>query len=58
MLDLQTYGDFALETGKYVQVDKDGKTTGEGKYLAVWRRDIGDWKIYCETWNVKQESAQ
>jgi ketosteroid isomerase-like protein len=28
------------------------KTTEHGKYLNVWRKENGDWKIYSNMWNA------
>ena len=40
----------AVEEGKGVWSDKSGKTESKGKYLLVWKKEAGEWKILRDTW--------
>ena len=39
-----------VEEGKGVWSDKSGKTESKGKYLLVWKKEAGEWKILRDTW--------
>ena len=39
-----------VEEGKGVWSDKSGKTASKGKYLLVWKKEEGEWKILRDTW--------
>jgi ketosteroid isomerase-like protein len=53
--DLETSGDFGVETGTYEQTlqPKTGKAIHDvGKYLLVWKKQAeGSWKIFREIYN-------
>jgi len=38
--------EFVVELGSYRFVDNDGNTKSHGKYVVVWKRENGEWKIY------------
>jgi ketosteroid isomerase-like protein len=50
-LEVSEHGDWAYETGKQVVTGPDGKVEYDGKYLIIWRREAGKWKIYREVGN-------
>ena len=39
-----------VEEGKGVWSRKSGQTESKGKYLLVWKKEGGDWKILRDTW--------
>lgn len=41
-------GDMGMTSGRYVQVIT-GAEAQQGRYVVVWRRDNGDWKVLTET---------
>ena len=41
-------GDMGMTSGRYVQVIT-GAEAQQGRYVVVWRRDGGDWKVLTET---------
>src|ERR1043166_1235607 len=53
--DVQQSGDLAVETGRYmVHVVPKGTTmqvTDSGKYVVVWKKIDGRWKIYRDIFN-------
>ncbi|HEX5043706.1 MAG TPA: DUF4440 domain-containing protein [Candidatus Polarisedimenticolaceae bacterium] len=49
--DLVVGGDVAAETGTYEMKAADGAVLDRGKYVVVWQREQGDWKIYRDIWN-------
>jgi uncharacterized protein (TIGR02246 family) len=49
--DVTEAGDYAVETGKYVATTADGKHLDHGKYVTVYKKADGGWKIYRDIWN-------
>ncbi len=39
-----------VEEGTGVWSHKNGKVVGRGRYLLVWQKDNGEWKILRDTW--------
>lgn len=50
--DVESAGDLACETGIVRLVAKDGKAT-EGRYVVVWKRTNGKWKLHRDIWNAE-----
>jgi ketosteroid isomerase-like protein len=44
--ELEGYADTAVEIGEYTRKQGDGQTIDRGKYLVIWKRIGGDWKIH------------
>jgi len=51
-LDVMEGGDLAAETGKYELTGAEGKVLDSGKYVVVWKREGGRWKIYRDIFNT------
>ena len=49
--DVVGFGDYALETGKYVATSADGKHVDHGSYMTLLKKVDGGWKIHRDTWN-------
>ena len=49
--DVVGFGDYALETGKYVATSADGKHVDHGSFMTLLKKVDGGWKIYRDTWN-------
>jgi ketosteroid isomerase-like protein len=49
-LDVEAAGDLASETGVVRLVAADGKASEE-RYVVVWKRVGGAWKLYRDIWN-------
>ena len=49
--DVTGFGDYALETGKYVATSADGKHLDHGPYMTLYKKEGGSWKLYRDTWN-------
>ena len=53
-LSVEERGDLAYETGDYMTTVPTGPGVTDvrsGNYLAVWRREGGDWKVAAAIWN-------
>jgi uncharacterized protein (TIGR02246 family) len=43
--------DHAIEVGAFVETGADGSHKDHGKYIAVWAKVDGSWKIVRDIWN-------
>lgn len=51
LVDVVGFGDYALETGKWVATSPDGKHLDHGPYLVLYKKVDGGWKMYRDIWN-------
>ena len=49
--EVESHGDTAHEVGAYSVKDAAGKEIDRGKYLVVWKRQQGQWKLHRDIWN-------
>ena len=56
-LELEEYGDIAVEQGRYQLADAEGNVADHGKYMVIWKRDGGDWKLHRDIWNTSTPPA-
>jgi uncharacterized protein (TIGR02246 family) len=49
--DVSGFGDYAVETGRWVATAPDGKHLDHGPYLTFYKKADGGWKIYRDIWN-------
>jgi uncharacterized protein (TIGR02246 family) len=45
-LEVESSGDIAYEVGQYELLDAAGKTMDRGKYVVIWKKEGGGWKIH------------
>jgi uncharacterized protein (TIGR02246 family) len=50
---IESAGDLAYETGNVTIVARDGATS-QARYLVVWKREDGRWKLHRDIWNVER----
>lgn len=48
--EVESSGDLACETGIVRLVARDG-TESQGRYVVVWKREGGRWKLHRDIWN-------
>jgi len=44
-------GEFIIDEGNYTMVYGPDKNVDKGKYVNIWKRVNGNWKIYSNIWN-------
>ena len=49
--DTEKEDDLGVETGTYEVKGPDNATLDKGKYVVVWKKDDGKWRIYRDIWN-------
>lgn len=51
IVDVWGNDELVTEEGNYTMADANGKIIDKGKYLAVWKKENGKWKIYRDIFN-------
>ena len=57
-VDVEEHGDTGIEVGRLEIGDADGVTLDEGKYVVVWKREDGEWKLHRDIWNSSRAGEQ
>ncbi|MEX2273373.1 MAG: DUF4440 domain-containing protein [Vicinamibacterales bacterium] len=56
--EVESFGDTAWETGAYAMKLKDGTVVDRGKYVVIWKRVNGEWKIHRDIWTTSLPAAK
>jgi ketosteroid isomerase-like protein len=52
-----TGGDTTYEAGTYGLYDAVGNQIDDGKYVVIWRREGGPWRLYRDIWNSSRKET-
>jgi len=52
VLETESDGNLGVEVGKFNILGADGKMVDQGKYVVVWKKEDGAWKLYRDIWNT------
>ena len=55
--EVEAHGDTAHEVGTYQMFAADGKVIETGKFIVVWKREGGQWKLHRDIWNSDMPAA-
>jgi uncharacterized protein (TIGR02246 family) len=47
-------GDAVYEVGRYVLEGAGGQLLDSGKYVVIWQRHGGDWRLHRDIWNTSR----
>jgi uncharacterized protein (TIGR02246 family) len=50
-VEVEAHGDTAHEVGTWVLKAKDGAAVDNGKYIVIWKREGGQWRLHRDIWN-------
>lgn len=50
-LEVEPHGDTAIEVGKYTLYVGGGQEADAGKYIVVWKREGGKWRLHRDIFN-------
>jgi uncharacterized protein (TIGR02246 family) len=50
-VEFTVHGDDASEIGRYALVGNDGRELDAGKYIVLWKKGAGGWKLHRDMWN-------
>jgi uncharacterized protein (TIGR02246 family) len=56
-LEAEGHGDSAHEVGRYTLLGAGGQVVDQGKYIVIWKRQGGHWKLHRDIWNSSQPAA-
>jgi ketosteroid isomerase-like protein len=42
--------------GQYELSGAEGKRMDQGKYIVIWKKQVGQWKLYKDIWNTSISS--
>lgn len=51
LLEVEQHGDWAFETSKFLVTAPSGMVIYDGKYICIWKRENGQWKIHRDIGN-------
>jgi uncharacterized protein (TIGR02246 family) len=50
-LEVEPHGDTAIEVGKYTLYAEGGQELDAGKYVVIWKREGGKWRLHRDIFN-------
>jgi uncharacterized protein (TIGR02246 family) len=55
-LEVEQEGETAIEMGQYELSGAEGQRMDQGKYIVIWKRQVGQWKLHKDIWNTNISS--
>jgi uncharacterized protein (TIGR02246 family) len=55
-VEVEEHGDTAIEVGRYRLLVANGTVADVGKYVVVWKKDDGTWRLHRDIWTTNQPS--
>jgi uncharacterized protein (TIGR02246 family) len=56
-VELEGMDDTAYEVGRYTLRGEGGALMDQGKYVVIWKRHNGQWKLHRDIWNSSLRSG-
>jgi uncharacterized protein (TIGR02246 family) len=56
-VELESHGDTAHEVGRFTLRGDAGQVLDQGKYVVIWKRQGGQWKLHRDIWNSSRPAA-
>lgn len=56
-IEVEDYGDTAIEMGRYRLLAAAGAVADNGKYVVIWKNENGTWRLHRDIWTTNQASA-
>jgi uncharacterized protein (TIGR02246 family) len=57
-IEAEGRGSTAAEVGHYTIKGPDGQTLDQGKYIVLWKKEDGVWKLHRDIWNSNAAPAR
>ena len=51
-IEITEAGENAIEVGEYNLAGADGQSIDHGKYLVIWKKEKGNWRLAKDMWNT------
>jgi ketosteroid isomerase-like protein len=56
--EVEQHDDTAIEVGTYTLHAQDGTGLDAGKYIVIWKRVKGDWKLHRDIFNSSKPAPE
>ena len=57
-VELEGYGNAAVEVGSYTLGGEGGQVLDKGKYVVIWKQEDGQWKLHRDIWNTSMPAPE
>ncbi len=57
-VEVEEMGNTAYEVGRYTMPGDDGKLLDAGKYIVIWKREQGKWRLYRDIWTTSMPAPE
>jgi uncharacterized protein (TIGR02246 family) len=54
----ESFGNIAIEEGRYELYTEEDQTVDQGKYIVTWEKENGQWKLHRNIWNTSNPAPQ
>jgi uncharacterized protein (TIGR02246 family) len=51
IVEVEDHGDTTIETSKFTLQGEGGQVLDKGKYIVIWKREEGQWKLHRDIFN-------
>lgn len=51
-IEVEGFGDTAYEVGRYTLEGDGSQVVDQGKYIAIWKQEAGQWKVHRDIFNT------
>jgi uncharacterized protein (TIGR02246 family) len=58
IVEVEDHGDTAIEMSRFTLMDGDGNALDQGKYVVVWKKVDGQWKLHWDVFNSSLPAPQ
>ena len=56
-IEVEGYGDTASEVGRYTLEGEGGQVLDQGKFIVIWKREAGQWKLHRDIINTSMPAS-
>jgi ketosteroid isomerase-like protein len=58
IVEIEAYGDIAIEVSKYTLQGEGGQALDTGKYIVIWKQEGGQWKLHRDIFNSSMPAPE
>ena len=58
IVEVEAHGDTAIEVSTYTLAGEGGQILDRGKYIVIWKREAGAWKLHRDIFNSSMPPPQ
>jgi uncharacterized protein (TIGR02246 family) len=58
IIEVESYGDTAIEVSTYTLHGEGGQELDAGKYIVIWKREGGAWKLHRDIFNSSKPAPE